>query len=72
MKRQLLWCFMAAWLCTGCALKSASEAEVLASTIAREPSNISCGVGDVRYCEVEVGGQKQCGCVDHRSLSHRR
>lgn len=73
MKRHMLWVLMVAWLCTGCAVRPASEAQTLASTIAREqPSQIRCEMGDVRYCEVEADGQKHCGCVDKRALSGLR
>jgi hypothetical protein len=73
MKRHLLWVLMVAWLCTGCAVRPASEAEVLASTIAREPPRqISCGISDVRYCDVDVDGQRHCACVDNRALFHPR
>jgi hypothetical protein len=69
MKRKLSWVLMVLCLCAGCATRPASEAQVLVSEIVREtPSNVSCGMGDVRYCEVEVTGEQHCTCVDHRAL----
>src|SRR5262245_6663202 len=67
MKRQLLWTVMVVWLCTACATRHPSEAQVLASRIVREgPSTLSCKIGDVRYCEPDVDGlETPCACIDH-------
>jgi hypothetical protein len=69
MKRQLVWVLVVLGLCAGCATRPASEADVLASKIARErPSNFKCEPGSLRYCEVDVDRQKHCTCVDHAEL----
>jgi hypothetical protein len=70
MKPHLLWVLMVAWLCAGCTARPVSEAHVLASEIARaRASNITCGQGDVRHCEVDmVDRQKHCTCVDAESV----
>jgi hypothetical protein len=65
------WCVsIAVALVAGCATQPASESEVLVSGIVRhQSSNIQCGIGTVRYCEVDViDRSKQCGCVDSRAM----
>lgn len=70
MKRGL-WCIsIAASLVAGCATYPVSESQVLMSGIARHrSSNINCGIGSVRYCEVDViDKSKTCTCMDGRAL----
>ena len=67
MKRRLLWVLMIAWLSAGCAVHRASEAEVLAKTVAHpQSSQASCRA--LWYCESEGDGQKHCACVDKSKL----
>jgi hypothetical protein len=70
MKRGL-WCIsVAAGLIAGCAHYPVSESQALVSGIARHrSSNIYCGIGGVRYCEVDVVDKsKVCSCMDSRAL----
>jgi hypothetical protein len=69
MKRQLGWVLTAACLCTGCAGRPISEAQVLTSNIVYgRSSNVTCGAGEVRYCELDNIGRSNCACVDHNML----
>jgi hypothetical protein len=70
MKRHLLWVLMVASLCAGCTARPVSEAQAIASGIARErASNDICRPGDVPFCEVDVvDRQKHCVCVEHGAL----
>jgi hypothetical protein len=74
MKRGLLYVSIVIALVTGCATQPASESQVITSGILRhQSSNIQCGIGSVRYCEVDLADQsKHCTCMDARAAFGRQ
>ena len=60
-------------LFAGCIARPASDAQVLVSKIARErASNTRCGPGTVLFCDVDLGKDQRCDCVDRGDLSRIR
>jgi hypothetical protein len=73
MKRQLFWMATVLCVCTGCAAHRPSEAQALAWKINRQPaSSMSCGFGEVRYCESDTDLEAHCACVDSHALFRQR
>jgi hypothetical protein len=69
MKRQLFSIATVLCLCTGCASHPPSDAQALASRINRAPgSHVTCGFGEVRYCQSDVDLEETCTCMDRQTL----